>query len=128
MVIYDTVPTNHTIIEVVIQIERHLFSYCHTYSAYKQIFTKLAHGRWFYPGTLASSTSKTDVLLKVALRHQQSNQINYSQSHRQTYHRRHVFLSQCSGLRQTALFNSIFGCNTPHPNVWCTPLSFIEIR
>jgi hypothetical protein len=40
----------------------------------------LAHGRWFSPGTLASSTTKTgrhdiaEILLKVALKHQKSNQ------------------------------------------------------
>jgi hypothetical protein len=39
----------------------------------------LADGRWFSPGTPASSTTKTgchdiaDILLKVALKHQQSN-------------------------------------------------------
>jgi hypothetical protein len=39
-----------------------------------------AHGRWLSPGTLASSTTKTgrhdiaEILLKVALKHQQSNQ------------------------------------------------------
>jgi hypothetical protein len=38
----------------------------------------LAHGRWFSPGTLASSTTKTgrhdiaEILLKVALKHQKS--------------------------------------------------------
>jgi len=42
----------------------------------------LAHGRWFYPGTPASSATKTgrhdiaEILLKVALEHQKSkNQI-----------------------------------------------------
>ena len=41
----------------------------------------LAHGRWFSPGTPASSTTKTgrhdiaEILLKVALKHQKSNQI-----------------------------------------------------
>jgi hypothetical protein len=45
----------------------------------------LAHGRWFSPGTPASSTTKTgrhdiaEILLKVALKHQKSNQsINQS--------------------------------------------------
>jgi hypothetical protein len=39
------------------------------------------HGRWFSPGTPASSTTKTgrhdiaEILLKVALKHQKSNQI-----------------------------------------------------
>jgi hypothetical protein len=41
----------------------------------------LAHGRWFQPGTPDSSTTKTgrydiaEILLKVALKHQKSNQI-----------------------------------------------------
>jgi hypothetical protein len=40
-----------------------------------------AHGQWFSPGTLASFTTKTgrhdiaEILLKVALKHQKSNQI-----------------------------------------------------
>jgi len=40
----------------------------------------LAHGRWFSPGTPASPTTKTgrhdiaEILLKVALKHQKSNQ------------------------------------------------------
>jgi hypothetical protein len=40
----------------------------------------LAHGRWLSPGTPASSTTKTgrhdiaEILLKVALKHQKSNQ------------------------------------------------------
>ena len=45
----------------------------------------LPHGRWFSPGTPASSTAKTgrhdiaEILLKVALKHQKSNQsINQS--------------------------------------------------
>jgi len=39
----------------------------------------LAHGRWFSPGTPASSTTNTgrhdiaEILLKVALKHQKSN-------------------------------------------------------
>jgi hypothetical protein len=39
----------------------------------------LAHGRWFSPGTLASSTTKTgrhdiaEILLKGALKHKKSN-------------------------------------------------------
>jgi hypothetical protein len=42
-------------------------------------FTPVAHGRWFSPGTPASSTTKTgrhdiaEILLKVALKHQKSN-------------------------------------------------------
>jgi len=50
----------------------------------------LALGRWFSPGTPASSTTKTgrhdiaEILLKVALKHQKSNQIyasNETNSH-----------------------------------------------
>jgi hypothetical protein len=42
----------------------------------------LAHGRWFSPGTPASSTTKSgrhdiaEILLKVALKYQKSNQID----------------------------------------------------
>jgi hypothetical protein len=42
----------------------------------------LADGRWFSPGTSASSTNKTgrhdiaEILLKLALKHQKSNQSN----------------------------------------------------
>jgi hypothetical protein len=45
-----------------------------------EVFQLLAHGRWFSPGTPASSTTKTgghdiaEILLKVALKHQKSNQ------------------------------------------------------
>jgi hypothetical protein len=44
----------------------------------------LAHGRWFSPGTPASSTTKTgrpdiaEILLKVALKHQKNQSINQS--------------------------------------------------
>jgi len=44
----------------------------------------LAHGRWFSPGTPASSTIKTgrhdiaEILLKVALKHQKSNHMKDS--------------------------------------------------
>jgi hypothetical protein len=45
-----------------------------------KVYQLLAHGRWFSPSTPASSTTKTDrhdiaeILLKVALKHQKSNQ------------------------------------------------------
>jgi hypothetical protein len=48
-----------------------------------KVYQLLAHGRWFSPGTPASSTTKTDrhdiaeILLKVALKHNQS--INLSE-------------------------------------------------
>jgi len=46
-----------------------------------QDYPLLAHGRWFSPGTPASSTTKTgrhdiaDILVKVALNTKKSNQI-----------------------------------------------------
>jgi hypothetical protein len=49
-------------------------------AASDQVYQLLAHGRWFSPGTPASSTTKTgrhdiaEILLKVALKHQKSNQ------------------------------------------------------
>jgi hypothetical protein len=48
----------------------------HISSSLGEFSELLAHGRWFSPGTLASSTNKTDrhdiagILLKVALKHQ----------------------------------------------------------
>ena len=47
-----------------------------------KVYQLLVQGRWFSPGTPASSTTKTghhdiaEILLKVALKHQNSNQIN----------------------------------------------------
>ena len=55
-------------------------------AACDKVYQLLAHGRWFSPGTLASSTTKTDrhdiaeILLKVALKHQKSNQIKIIQA------------------------------------------------
>jgi hypothetical protein len=45
-------------------------------AASDKVYQLLAHGRWFSPGTPASSTTKTgrhdiaEILLKVALKHQ----------------------------------------------------------
>ena len=47
-----------------------------------KVYHLLAHGWWFSPETLASSTTKTghydiaEMLLKVALKHQKSKKIN----------------------------------------------------
>jgi hypothetical protein len=44
-----------------------------THNASDKVYQLLAHGRWFFPGTPASSTTKTgrhdiaEILLKVAL-------------------------------------------------------------
>jgi hypothetical protein len=49
-------------------------------AASDKVFQLLAHGRWFSPDTPASSITKTvrhdmaEILLKVALKHQKSNQ------------------------------------------------------
>jgi hypothetical protein len=49
--------------------------------ASSKAYQLLVHGRWFSPGTLASSTNKTgrhdiaEILLKVALKHQKSKSI-----------------------------------------------------
>ena len=46
-----------------------------------KVYQLFAQGRWFSPGTPASSTTKTgrhdiaEILLKVALKHQKPNQI-----------------------------------------------------
>jgi hypothetical protein len=51
-------------------------------AASDKVYQLLAHGRWFSPGTAASSTTKTgrhditEILLKVALKHQKSFQWN----------------------------------------------------
>jgi hypothetical protein len=55
-----------------------------TRSASDKVYQLLAHGRWFSPGTLASSTTKTghhdiaEILLKVALnnKNQSINHLN----------------------------------------------------
>jgi hypothetical protein len=63
----------------------------------------LAHGRCFSPGTPASSTTKTgrhdiaEILLKVALKHQKSNQIktssaNFSSQNLPKLHEHHIKL------------------------------------
>jgi hypothetical protein len=52
-------------------------------AASDKVYQLLAHGRWFSPGTWASSTSKTcrhniaEILLKVALNTKNQNQINH---------------------------------------------------
>jgi hypothetical protein len=50
----------------------------HSTHSTSEVYQLLAHGRWFSPGTPASSTTKTgphdivEILLKVALKHQKS--------------------------------------------------------
>jgi hypothetical protein len=58
-------------------------------SASDKVYQLLAHGRWFSPGTPASSTTKTgrhniaEILLKVALKHQ--NQSNFWKTMQYTF-------------------------------------------
>ena len=53
-------------------------------AASDKVYQLLTHGRWFFLGIPASSTTKTgrhdttEILLKVALKHQKSNQIRIS--------------------------------------------------
>jgi hypothetical protein len=50
-------------------------------AASDKVYPLLAHGQWFSPGTLASSTTKTgrhdiaEILLKVALKHHKKYQL-----------------------------------------------------
>ena len=59
-------------------------------AASDKVYQLLSHGRQFSPGTPASSTTKTgrhdiaEILLKVALKHQKSNQINLSRIRRKS--------------------------------------------
>jgi hypothetical protein len=63
--------------------------FAHSFVNYKKgavasdkVYQLLAQGRWFTPGTPAFSATKigrhdiAEILLKVALKHQKSNQIN----------------------------------------------------
>jgi hypothetical protein len=60
-----------------------------------KFYQLLAHGRWFSPGTPASSTTKTgrhdiaEILLKLALKHQKSNQI--TQQHINNFNKTPIF-------------------------------------
>ena len=51
-----------------------------------KVYQLLAHGRWFSPGIPSSSTTKTgchdiaEILLKVSLKHQKSNQFHLIKS------------------------------------------------
>ena len=55
-----------------------------------KVYQLLAHGRWFSPGTPASSTTKAgrngiaEILLKMALSTKNQNQINRSIDHNST--------------------------------------------
>jgi hypothetical protein len=64
-----------------IQLQQHLDSQPQV----EKVCQLLALGRWYSPGTPASSTTKTgrhdiaEILLKVVLKHQKSNQIKSTQ-------------------------------------------------
>ena len=64
-------------------------------TASDKFYQLLAHGRWFSPGIPASSTTKTgrhdiaEILLKLALKHQKSNQI--TQQHIDNFNKIPIF-------------------------------------
>jgi hypothetical protein len=53
-------------------------------AASDKVYQLLAHGQWFFPGTAASSTTKTgrhdiaEILLKVALKHKKNQILDIS--------------------------------------------------
>jgi ABC-type antimicrobial peptide transport system permease subunit len=59
-------------------VEQELLTLPELAAASDKVYQLLVHGRWFSPGTPASSTTKTgrhyiaEILLKVALKHQKS--------------------------------------------------------
>jgi hypothetical protein len=63
----------------------------------------LAHGRWFSPGTPASSTTKTgphdiaEILLKVALKHQNKNK--YYLIHYYIYQQYNILFNKLSDIQ-----------------------------
>jgi hypothetical protein len=67
-------------------------------AASDKVYQLLAQGRWFSPGTQASSTTKTghhdiaEILLKVALIHQKSNQIKSHRCRHNTGFEHHYLL------------------------------------
>jgi hypothetical protein len=64
-------------------------------TASDKFYQLLAHDRWFSPGSPASSTTKTgrhdiaQILLKLALKHQKSNQI--TQQHINNFNKIPIF-------------------------------------
>jgi hypothetical protein len=77
-------------------------------TASDKAYQLLAHGRWFSPGTPASSTTKTgrhdiaEILLKVALKHQKSNQ-SINQSINQLNFQFFFQISSCNSLTSNNL-------------------------
>jgi hypothetical protein len=65
-----------------------------------KVYQLLAHGRWFSPGTPVSSTTKTghhdiaEILLKVVLKHQKSNQIKYNIVNMKPTHQQKFLMKQ----------------------------------
>jgi hypothetical protein len=64
-------------------------------TASDKVYQLLAHGRWFSPGTLICSTTKTgrhaiaEILLKLALKHYKSSQI--TQQHIDNFNKIPIF-------------------------------------
>jgi hypothetical protein len=64
-------------------------------TASDKVYQLLAHGRWFSPGTLTCSTTKTgrhdiaEILLKLVLKHYKSSQI--TQQHIDNFNKIPIF-------------------------------------
>jgi hypothetical protein len=85
-------------------------------TASDKVYQLLSHGRWFSPGSLASSTTKTGrhdiakILLKVVLKHQKSKSIKKHK--RKQNHRDFTFKEQIK-------FQHLFYGNSKPDNVLC---------
>ena len=79
-------------------------------AASDKVYHLLAHGRWFSPGTPASSNTKTgrhdiaEILMKVALKHKKSKNLNQKLSN--TYYKKE-YKSRTFWRYQRANFDSI---------------------
>jgi hypothetical protein len=78
-----------------------------------KVYQLFAHGRWFSPGTPASSTTQTvrhdiaEILLKVALKHKKSNQTKHIQDRKNALlYLKHILLLESKWIRHT-YFNFI---------------------
>jgi predicted nucleic acid-binding Zn finger protein len=71
----------------------------------------LVHGRWFSPGFPAASATKTgrhdiaEILLKMALKHQKSNQINYEKNSQRSILRRVGSLRHNDNIQRKLIIN-----------------------
>ena len=92
----------------------------------------LAHGRWFSPGTLVSSTTKTgrhdivEILLKVALKHTKKIKIN-SYVNEDTFLSAHWDLLLVESLEPPAVHRDVILNNDLIYVLWClTRLGYVS--